>query len=182
MAWRVLTLPPFTGRRDGVITGGAMAAVIAVAPWRDAMHMAEIAGCFGFLHQPSSITTVRRAVRRATQCAARLCSLNTAAHHLLTLLYTMSTSRQVLDSNAPTPASAGPTVGAAPVGPAPAAAVRSNRVDPGWKYISTVEEGNTNDTMLLLNYGSITIKKIEEDKVPPRKAPKNRVSMLGNLT
>ncbi|XLS55949.1 hypothetical protein HN51_005704, partial [Arachis hypogaea] len=62
-------------------------------------------------------------------------------------------------SNAPTPASAGPTVGAAPVGPAPAAAVRSNRVDPGWKYISTVEEGNTNDTMLLLNYGSITIKK-----------------------
>ncbi|XP_020963291.1 uncharacterized protein LOC110264956 [Arachis ipaensis] len=59
----------------------------------------------------------------------------------------MSTSRQVLDSNAPTPASAGPTVGAAPVGPAPAAAVRSNRVDPGWKYISTVEEGNTNDTV-----------------------------------
>ncbi|RYR77762.1 hypothetical protein Ahy_A01g002366 isoform C [Arachis hypogaea] len=25
-------------------------------------------------------------------------------------------------------------------------------------------------------------KKIEEDKVPPREAPKNRVSMLGNLT
>ncbi|KAL4397132.1 hypothetical protein AHAS_Ahas01G0161300 [Arachis hypogaea] len=113
MAWRVLTLPPFTGRRDG----------------------------------PSSIAAVRRAVRgavrraakRATQRAAHLCSLNAAAHHLLTLLYTMSTS------NAPTPASAGPTVGAAPVGPAPAAAVRSNRVDPGWKYISTVEEGNTND-------------------------------------
>ncbi|XLT74319.1 hypothetical protein S245_031419 [Arachis hypogaea] len=59
----------------------------------------------------------------------------------------MSTSKQVLDSNAPTLASAGPTVGATPVGPAPTAPVRSNRVDPGWKYISTVEEGNTNDTV-----------------------------------
>ncbi|XLR59872.1 hypothetical protein S83_010544 [Arachis hypogaea] len=98
MAWRVLTLPPFTGRRDGVITGGAMAAAIAVAPWRDAMRMAEIAGCFGVLHQPSSIAALSRAVRRAvhraarraaqraTQRATRLCSLNTAAHHLLTLL------------------------------------------------------------------------------------------------
>ncbi|XLT79927.1 hypothetical protein HN873_001680 [Arachis hypogaea] len=101
---------------------------------------------------PSSIAAVRRAVRgavrraakRATQRAAHLCSLNAAAHHLLTLLYTMSTS------NAPTPASAGPTVGAAPVGPAPAAAVRSNRVDPGWKYISTVEEGNTNEYVIFV--------------------------------
>ncbi|QHO06711.1 uncharacterized protein DS421_14g457140 [Arachis hypogaea] len=59
----------------------------------------------------------------------------------------MSTFRQALDSNAPTPASAGPTVGATPVGPAPPAPVRSNRVDPDWKYISTVEEGNTNDSV-----------------------------------
>ncbi|XLS56876.1 hypothetical protein HN51_006631 [Arachis hypogaea] len=81
-----------------------------------------------FLHQPSSIAAVSRAARRAAQRAARLCSLNTAAHHLLTLLYTMSTSRQALDSNVPTPASAGSTVGAAPVGPAPAAPIRSNRV------------------------------------------------------
>ncbi|XLS98846.1 hypothetical protein HN51_041581, partial [Arachis hypogaea] len=58
----------------------------------------------------------------------------------------MSTSRQALDSNAPTPASAGLIVGAAPVDPAPAALVCSNRVDLGWKYINTVEEGNTNDT------------------------------------
>ncbi|XLR59873.1 hypothetical protein S83_010545 [Arachis hypogaea] len=130
----------------------------------------------------------------------------------------MSTSRQALDSNAPIPASAGPTVGAAPVGPAPAAAVRSNRVDPGWKYISTVEEGNTNDTVctfcgkimkggitrakehLMIKPGNFAgckmvlkdviaelweyyhKKKIEEDKVLPREAPKNRVSMLGNLT
>ncbi|XLT35521.1 hypothetical protein HN873_066813 [Arachis hypogaea] len=130
----------------------------------------------------------------------------------------MSTSRQALDSNAPTPASAGPTVGAAPVGPAPAAAVRSNRVDPGWKYISTVEEGNTNDTVctfcgkimkgcitrakehLMIKPGNVAgckmvpkdviaelweyyhKKKIEEDKVLPREASKNRVSMLGNLT
>ncbi|XLR64156.1 hypothetical protein S83_014828 [Arachis hypogaea] len=63
-----------------------MAVAIAVAPWRDAMNMAEIAGCFRFLHQPSSIAAVSRAARRAAQRAARLCSLNTAAHHLLTLL------------------------------------------------------------------------------------------------
>ncbi|XLR62492.1 hypothetical protein S83_013164 [Arachis hypogaea] len=48
MAWRVLTLPSFTGRHDGVITRGAMAAAIAVAPWRDAICMAEIVGCFRF--------------------------------------------------------------------------------------------------------------------------------------
>ncbi|XLU53189.1 hypothetical protein S245_047837 [Arachis hypogaea] len=158
-----------------------MAAAIAVVPWWDAINMAEIAGYF-FTTLPF-IAAAHLATRRAAQRAARLCSLNTAAHHLFTLLYTMSTFRQALDSNAPTPASAGPTVGATPVGPAPPAPVRSNRVDPDWKYISTVEEGNTNDSMLLLNYGSITIrKKIEEDKVPPRKTPKNRVSMLGNLT
>ncbi|XLR50931.1 hypothetical protein S83_001603, partial [Arachis hypogaea] len=145
MAWRVLTLPPFTGRRDGVITG---------APWRPQLRWRH--GGTQYIWRkwraPSSIAAVRRAVRgavrraakRATQRAAHLCSLNAAAHHLLTLLYTMSTS------NAPTPASAGPTVGAAPVGPAPAAAVRSNRVDPGWKYISTVEEGNTNEYVIFV--------------------------------
>ncbi|KAL4394701.1 hypothetical protein AHAS_Ahas02G0178300 [Arachis hypogaea] len=57
------------------------------------------------------------------------------SHSLLPLLttnpslFTMSTSRQVLDSNAPTPGSAGPTVGTVSVDPA--APVRSNRVDPG---------------------------------------------------
>ncbi|XLS88238.1 hypothetical protein HN51_038404, partial [Arachis hypogaea] len=40
----------------------------------------------------------------------------------------MSTFRQALDSNALTPTSTGPAVGAAPVGPA--ALVHSNRVDP----------------------------------------------------
>ncbi|XLT91892.1 hypothetical protein HN873_013567, partial [Arachis hypogaea] len=130
--------------------------------------------------------------------------------------FTMSTFRQVLDSNALTPASAGPTVGATPI--APAAPVRSNRVDPGWKYINTVEKENTNNTVysfcgkimkggikraqehLMIKLGNVDgckmvpkdviaelweyyhQKKIEEDKVPHREAPKNRVSMLGNLT
>ncbi|XP_057739693.1 uncharacterized protein LOC130956701 [Arachis stenosperma] len=105
MAWRVLTLPPFNGHSDGIVTGGAMVAAIAVAPWWNAICMAKIAGIFQFI---------------------------------------MSTSTQALDSNAPTPASASPIVDAAPIGPT--AHVRSNRVDPGRKYISTVEEGNTINT------------------------------------
>ncbi|KAL4349643.1 hypothetical protein AHAS_Ahas10G0062500 [Arachis hypogaea] len=96
MACGVLTLPPFTGRSDGVVTGGAMVATIA---WR----------------------------------------------HGGTQSFIMFTFTQALYSNAPTPASAGPIVDVVPIGPT--TPVRSNRVNPGRKYISTVEEENTIDTV-----------------------------------
>ncbi|KAL4344104.1 hypothetical protein AHAS_Ahas11G0145000 [Arachis hypogaea] len=79
----------------------------------------------------------------------------TVAHHhshsllpLLTVvppLFTMSISRQALDSKVPTPASASPAAGTAPVGPA--TPIHSNRIDPSWKYIITIEEENTNETV-----------------------------------
>ncbi|QHO19728.1 uncharacterized protein DS421_11g331560 [Arachis hypogaea] len=99
----------------------------------------------------------------------------TVAHHhshsllpLLTVvppLFTMSISRQALDSKVPTPASASPAAGTAPVGPA--TPIHSNRIDPSWKYIITIEEENTNET----NRGrqSATPGSTEEQNVNARK-------------
>ncbi|XP_020979180.1 uncharacterized protein LOC110271879 [Arachis ipaensis] len=67
-------------------------------------------------------------------------------------IFIMSTSRPARNSDAPAstpvpvpaPASAGHVAGTAS---RPAAAVRATRIDPGWKYVTAVEEGNTNDTI-----------------------------------
>ncbi|XLT69945.1 hypothetical protein HN873_026384 [Arachis hypogaea] len=61
----------------------------------------------------------------------------------------MSTSRPTRNSDAPAPVSAS-TGHAAGTAARLAAAVRATRIDPRWKYVSVVEEGNTNDTILRL--------------------------------
>ncbi|XLU68050.1 hypothetical protein S245_027103 [Arachis hypogaea] len=58
----------------------------------------------------------------------------------------MSTSRPTRNSDAPAPVSAS-TGHAAGTAARLAAAVRATRIDPRWKYVSVVEEGNTNDTI-----------------------------------
>ncbi|XLR64770.1 hypothetical protein S83_015442 [Arachis hypogaea] len=64
----------------------------------------------------------------------------------------MSTSRLARNAHAPAPVPA-PAPASASAGHAartaarPAAAVRATRIDPGWKYVSAVEEENTNDTI-----------------------------------
>ncbi|XLR01924.1 hypothetical protein S83_068122 [Arachis hypogaea] len=74
----------------------------------------------------------------------------------------MSTSRPARNSDAPastpvpapvpTSASAGHAAGTAA---RPAAAIRASRIDPGWKYVTAVEERNTND--IICNFcGKIT--------------------------
>ncbi|QHO53343.1 uncharacterized protein DS421_2g47130 [Arachis hypogaea] len=64
--------------------------------------------------------------------------------------FTMSTSRPARnsDAHAPGPAPASASAGhAAGTAARSAATVRATRIDPGWKYVSVVEDGNTNDTI-----------------------------------
>ncbi|XLT44090.1 hypothetical protein HN873_036694, partial [Arachis hypogaea] len=66
--------------------------------------------------------------------------------------FTMLTSRPAHNSDAPASAPA-PATTSASAGHAAgtaarlAATVPATRIDPGWKYVSAVEEGNTNDTI-----------------------------------
>ncbi|XLS61301.1 hypothetical protein HN51_015529, partial [Arachis hypogaea] len=66
--------------------------------------------------------------------------------------FTMSTSRPTHNFDAPASASA-PVSASASAGHATettarsVAVIRATRIDPGWKYVSAVEEKNTNDTI-----------------------------------
>ncbi|KAL4287145.1 hypothetical protein AHAS_Ahas19G0156900 [Arachis hypogaea] len=74
----------------------------------------------------------------------------------------MSTSRPSRNSDAPAstpapaPGSASASAGhAAGTAARPATAVRATRIDPGWKYVTAVEEGNTNDTKKRIQFNDI---------------------------
>ncbi|KAL4373353.1 hypothetical protein AHAS_Ahas05G0073300 [Arachis hypogaea] len=106
-----------------------------------------------------SLAAIHRAPQRAYHGGANGAAIAVAPWwvamkmaKMLGLSFTMSTSRLARNAHAPAPVPA-PAPASASAGHAartaarPAAAVRATRIDPGWKYVSAVEEENTNDTI-----------------------------------
>ncbi|XLV01721.1 hypothetical protein S245_016058 [Arachis hypogaea] len=129
--------------------GGANGAAIAVAPWWVAMKMAKMVATSCCRPLPPPVAARRQPTPLVVTAVCR----SSPQFPLFSgLSFTMSTSRLARNAHAPAPVPA-PAPASASAGHAartaarPAAAVRATRIDPGWKYVSAVEEENTNDTI-----------------------------------